>query len=380
MRSSVHRLTLTDPGDVSPLAEAIERGELNPATIVAVIGKTPGNGLVNDYTRGYLTQSLALLIGEHTAIHWRRIIERIPFIFSGGTEGVLTPHITVFCTEPDGNSDGRPTLAIATAFTPELAPQAIGRKAQAMDTAEAVRVAMGAAGIDDPADVHFVQVKGPCLTASQISAAAASGLDVAGGNADKSMALSRVASAFGVALALGEISEDQLDDSAFLKDFTLYSGVASCSSGVEVRCNEIVLLGNSRKWAGDYRISHRPMADALDISALYELLDDLQLEPIALSKSFAQNTTGTRSESPVMAAFVKCEADRRGLIRGQPHTMLNDGDMNQQRHIRGAVGAIAAAVLADTRIFVSGGAEHQGPDGGGIVTAIARKPEPDLQS
>ena len=122
------------------------------------------------------------------------------------------------------------------------------------------------------------------------------------------------------------------------------------------------------------------MADALDISALYELLDDLQLEPIALSKSFAQNTTGTRSESPVMAAFVKCEADRRGLIRGQPHTMLNDGDMNQQRHIRGAVGAIAAAVLADTRIFVSGGAEHQGPDGGGIVTAIARKPEPDLQS
>ncbi|WP_339803194.1 ring-opening amidohydrolase, partial [uncultured Marinobacter sp.] len=193
------------------------------------------------------------------------------------------------------------------------------------------------------------------------------GITVAGGTADKSMALSRVASAFGVALALGEIREDQLDESTFLEDFSLYSSVASCSSGIEVSCNEIVLLGNSRQWAGDCHISHRPMADALDIGALYGLLNDLNIDPATLTTSPGQ--------SPIAAAFVKCEADRRGLIRGQPHTMLNDGDMNQQRHIRGAVGGIAAAVLADTRIFVSGGAEHQGPDGGGIVTAIARKPE-----
>lgn len=367
MRSSVHRFTLTDPGNISALAEAIDRGDLDPATIVAVIGKTPGNGLVNDYTRGYLTQSLALLIGEHTGTPWQQIIKQIPFIFSGGTEGVLTPHITVFCAEPGGRSDGRPTLAIATAFTPVLPAQAIGGKAQALATADAVRAAMASAAIEDPADVHFVQVKGPCLTGGQIAEATAAGITVAGGTADKSMALSRVASAFGVALALGEIREDQLDESTFLEDFTLYSSVASCSSGIEVSCNEIVLLGNSRQWAGDCHISHRPMADALDIGALYGLLNDLNIDPATL--------TTNPGQSPIAAAFVKCEADRRGLIRGQPHTMLNDGDMNQQRHIRGAVGGIAAAVLADTRIFVSGGAEHQGPDGGGIVTAIARKPE-----
>jgi len=55
------------------------------------------------------------------------------------------------------------------------------------------------------------------------------------------------------------------------------------------------------------------------------------------------------------------------------HTMLNDGDIDQQRHIRGAVGAIVAAVLNDTALFVSGGAEHQGPDGGGLIAIIAEK-------
>lgn len=71
------------------------------------------------------------------------------------------------------------------------------------------------------------------------------------------------------------------------------------------------------------------------------------------------------------ATFVKCEASRDGLVRGKPHMMLNDGDIDQQRHIRGAIGAIAASVLNDTALFVSGGAEHQGPDGGGLIAIIA---------
>ena len=64
MRASVHRYTMRDPGDVSQLATAIDAGEVNPAHIVAFIGKTEGNGLVNDYTRGYLVLSLKLLLAE----------------------------------------------------------------------------------------------------------------------------------------------------------------------------------------------------------------------------------------------------------------------------------------------------------------------------
>jgi cyanuric acid amidohydrolase len=71
------------------------------------------------------------------------------------------------------------------------------------------------------------------------------------------------------------------------------------------------------------------------------------------------------------AVSVKCEASRDGLVRGKPHTMLNDCDIDQRRCIRGAVGAIAASVLNDSALFVSGGAGHQRPNGGGLIAIIA---------
>ncbi len=63
----------------------------------------------------------------------------------------------------------------------------------------------------------------------------------------------------------------------------------------------------------------------------------------------------------IATVLVKCEPDRRGRIRGHRHTMLDDTDINAQRHIRGAVAGLVAGVIGDGRIFVSGGAEHQGP-------------------
>ncbi len=54
MRAEVMRFLLADPADVSGLEGAIREGLVNPTLIVAVIGKTHGNGLVDDYTRGYL--------------------------------------------------------------------------------------------------------------------------------------------------------------------------------------------------------------------------------------------------------------------------------------------------------------------------------------
>jgi cyanuric acid amidohydrolase len=37
------------------------------------------------------------------------------------------------------------------------------------------------------------------------------------------------------------------------------------------------------------------------------------------------------------------------------------------------VGGVIAAATGRTDLFVSGGAEHQGPDGGGPVAVIARQ-------
>ncbi len=63
-RARVLRLPTAGPSDTAPLAQAIDRGEVDPATIVAIIGKTEGNGCVNDFTRGYATLALKLLLNE----------------------------------------------------------------------------------------------------------------------------------------------------------------------------------------------------------------------------------------------------------------------------------------------------------------------------
>src|SRR5579872_1567811 len=55
MEALVHRLAAAAPHDVSALEAAIDAGTIRPEAIVAVLGKTEGNGCVNDFTRGYAT-------------------------------------------------------------------------------------------------------------------------------------------------------------------------------------------------------------------------------------------------------------------------------------------------------------------------------------
>jgi cyanuric acid amidohydrolase len=348
------------------LRRAISTGAINPREIVAVIGKTHGNGLVNDYTRGFLTQSLALLISSANGESQDTVKARIPFIFSGGVEGVLSPHYCVFTVAESPTAEsGEKALAVGVAFTGELKPSDIGRQRHIDLTADAVVRAMRSAKIQSAADVHFVQVKGPAFTLSDILADDVAGEKPASDNPGKLMGLGRAASALGVGKALGEVLESDAVESAVGKDFKVFSSVASCSAGVEVRFNEVVVIGMSSKWSGPLRIQHAAMIDALDTAGIRAALSDLGF-PDAPQISSEQ-------ASRIRAAFVKCEAARSGVIRGKPHTMLNDGDIDQQRHIRAAVGAIVASVVNDTAIFVSGGAEHQGPDGGGLIAIIAER-------
>jgi cyanuric acid amidohydrolase len=366
VQADVIRFSLPDPGDVSGLRGAIDAGSIDPRQIVAVIGKTHGNGLVNDYTRGYLTQSLALLIGERTGEGADAVRSRVPFIFSGGVEGVLSPHYVVF-TVADGDSLplASKSLAVGVAFTPEFVPEDIGRQRQIELTAEAVVEAMSAAGIEDAGDVHFVQVKGPAFTLADIVRSQSTGRTPASDNPGKLMGFGRGASALGVAKALGEVPPEAAVQANALKEFAHFSTVASCSAGVEVRCNEVIVVGMSSRWSGPLAIAHCTMDDALDTAGIYSALASLGIT--------AHPQIADAAALRLRAGFVKCEASRDGNIRGRSHTMLNDGDIDQQRHIRAAVGAIVASVINDTAIFVSGGAEHQGPDGGGVIALIAER-------
>ncbi len=357
---------MATPGDVSALEALIDSGELHAGEIVGVIGKTEGNGGVNDFTRGYFTQSLMAMLSRKLGQPAEALVKRIPCVLSGGTEGVLSPHYVVLSRSGSGADDGVPgaaALAIGTAMSPPLAAEDVGRNAHVQSVAAAVGAAMRDAGIERAEDVHFVQVKCPCITAARAEAAKARGKTVVTTDPNRSMALARAAGAFGVAVAVGELDPGAVDDVALLRDFTIFSDVASVSSGVEVEVNEVIVLGNSRAWTGDLRIAHRPMTDALDIGAIVDVLSDLGIE--------AGPQVAAADRARIRAVLVKCEPDRRGSIAGHRHTMLDDTDINAQRHIRGALGGLVGGVMGDGRIFVSGGAEHQGPDGGGLIAVIA---------
>ncbi|HQS14826.1 ring-opening amidohydrolase [Reyranella sp.] len=353
-QTKVLRLPTAGPQDTASLAAAIEAGELDPATIVAIIGKTEGNGCVNDFTRGYATLALKLELASALGCPPSEIEKRVAIVMSGGTEGGLSPHLLVFCREtaPPPASSG-PRLAIGVGLTRPFKPEEIGRAAQIQETAAAVALALKDAGITTPHDVHFVQIKCPLLTKERIEEAARRGATTATGDTYHSMALSRGASALGVALALGEVRD--APEEAVCRDWSLYSRVASTSAGVELLRNEIVVLGNAHGWSGDLLIDHDVMRDAIDAGAAHRILGRL----------------GVTGED-VTAVLAKAEAAPSGAIRGRRHTMLDDSDIHSTRHARALVGGVLAGAIGDTMLYVSGGAEHQGPAGGGPIAIIGR--------
>nr|WP_280854537.1 ring-opening amidohydrolase [Pararoseomonas indoligenes] len=334
-------MSMAHPGDVSALATLIADGIVPAASIRAVIGKTEGNGGLNDFTRGFFSQSLMHLLARETGEAAEELAGRIPCVLSGGTEGVLSPHYIVF-TEEEGA--GEAGLAIGTAFGPPVAPGDVGNDAQIARVADAVRAAVADAGIADLADVALVQVKSP---------AGGPGLllhSVAGGT-------------MGAALALGDVPAEEARGPALLERTDLFSPRVSASAGVEVTRDEVVVLGTARGWAPGLRMAVRPMADALDLRAVQAAFRAAGLE--------ADPDVPEAQRPRIRAILAKAEPDRSLSIRGQRHTMLGDTDIDAQRHLRGAVGAIIAAVAGDGRVFVSGGAAHQGPPGGGLVAVIA---------
>ncbi len=360
MRAIVRDFSMRGPEDCAALSAAFADGSLDPKRIVAILGKTEGNGCVNDFTRGYATLGMKLAIAAATGETPEQVGKRVALVMSGGTEGGLNPHMLVFATADDATppQPGAKRLAMGTGFTRDFAATELGRRAQIEATAQAVRDAMKQAGVSDAKDVHYVQIKCPLLTAERIA-----GADVVTHDTYESMGYSRGASALGVALALGEIAAPPADDTV-CRDWALHSGVASTSAGIELLRNEIMVLGNSDKWSGDLAISHRVMKDGIDAPALWAALGDLGIE--------GKGQLDEAARKRLVAVLAKAEPPRTGNIRGRRHIMWDDSDINATRHARALVGGVLAGAVGDTRLFVSGGAEHQGPDGGGPVAAIGR--------
>jgi barbiturase len=361
----VRKVPLLTVSDASGLAELVDAGVLEADRVIAVIGKTEGNGGVNDYTRIIADRAFReVLMAKGSRDH--EAVMQVPIVWSGGTDGVLSPHATIFATLPTGHPDAatgtdEPRLTVGFAMSERLLPEDIGRMPMVEKVAAATRAAMQRAGITDPADVHYVQTKTPLLTIHTIRDAKSRGKTVWTEHTHESMDLSNGTTALGIALALGEI--DGVSDEQVMHDRSLYSSVASCSSGVELDKAQVVVVGNARGVGGRYRIGHSVMQDALDADGVWSAIRDAGLD--LPDRPHHSDLAGR-----LVNVFLKCEVSQDGQVRGRRNAMLDDSDVHWHRQIKSCVGGVTASVTGDPAVFVSVSAAHQGPDGGGPVAAI----------
>lgn len=356
--AKVHRISASAPDDVSGIEAAIAAKRIDPAGVVAVLAKTEGNGLVNDFSRGLGIASLSTMFRSYLSVD---AADRICLVMSGGTEGGMAPHWVVF-ERGEGADGATPALAIGRAHTLPLPFEQLGRRGQVELVAFGVGNAMKDAGIVSADDVHFVQIKCPLLTAQRIAVAESRGGVVTTRDTLKSMGLSRAASALGAAVALGEIGTDNIRDADIGTNWNYWSGCASSSAGIELLNHEIVVLGMSAAWSGPLAIDHAVMADGIDVEPVRVALSRLGLS--------TQGQLSASHRQRLVAVLGKAEASHDGRLRGHRHTMLDDSDISSTRHARAFVAGALGGLVGHAEIYVSGGAEHQGPDGGGPVALI----------
>ncbi len=359
MTIEVAKVELKNVQDASGLEACIRNGQFTADQVIAVIGKTEGNGGVNDFTRMLADLAFRRVLMKNGQRSEKEVAQ-IPMVWSGGCDGVITPHATIFARNGGSGVASKSRLTIGTSMSAELLPEDIGRPAMVEKVAEGVKAAMREAGIDDAKDVHYVQTKTPLLTIEAVLDAQSRGQTVACAVHD-SMGVSNGTAALGIAVALGEVEMPKAQD--ICRNLDLYSSVASCSSGVELTQAQIVLLGNKPGAGGRYRIGHSVMKDALDFDGVYDAIRNAGLDLPARPR--AEDLGGR-----LVNCFIKCEADRRGTLRGRRQIMLDDSDVHHHRHAKAAVGGVVAAAIGDPAVFVSVDAMHQGPQGGGPVIAI----------
>ncbi|KAI0129000.1 ring-opening amidohydrolase [Xylariales sp. AK1849] len=331
---NIFKFGVSSPADSTPLQELAKAG-YSASQVIGLVGKTEGNGCVNDFSR-----SLSAMV-------WEPLLPQDSVtVFSGGTEGVLSPHVTFLVQEHGEANTG---LLATVGRTRKFEPHEIGTADQAREVAKTVSQMVKE--LESSKDsVHLVLIKCPLLTTKKVQDIYAAGRTPVTTDTYKSMAKSRYACAVGIAVALEEIEESSLEDAMTYQ--SIWSAVASCSAGAELEDCRILVLASSPV-PGPLKATSTFMEDSIDARAILEVLGEVN-----------------QDRGEVLQVFAKAEADPSGEIRGRRHTMNTDSDLHSTRHARAAVGGLIAGLTSDTQIYVSGGAEGQGPPGGGSLCMI----------
>src|SRR5258707_14339931 len=103
----------------SGMEACIKAGTFGADEVIAVIGKTEGNGGVNDFTRILADQAFRSVLKKR-GHRSDPDIAKIPMVWSGGCDGVITPHATVFARNANTGPAYAIRMAIGTAMSAEL--------------------------------------------------------------------------------------------------------------------------------------------------------------------------------------------------------------------------------------------------------------------
>lgn len=343
MNYQIIRCDMNHPGDVSELQELLEKNEVKAEQIKAIIAQTEGDG----YARGYATLAFQILLSEKLSISHQEVFDQIPMMMIGKTGGLMTPHFTLFIEGEEGSPPApavEKRFAFGVASTRKLKEEEIGTLAQVDLVSEAVKEAIGKAGIDSIEDVKCVEVKCPWGD---------------GGS------LSKASSALGSAVALQEIRREDVSEKSFNRDHTLYSQKTSVSAGQEQVAARVIVMGNSARSTSDLVIGAGVMEDALDLGGMQTAFEDAGLQ----SKDFLSES----EKKQIVQVFVNAGADAIGTVRDRRHTMHSDAlAMHAGIVAKAVANAIVGSYIGETRILCSAGSEHQGPQGSNLIAPIVR--------
>lgn len=349
MNVKVKKIKLDFPGDCTDLERVISKENIEFPSIKAILTKTNGNGAPNDYSRQLAEINFVNYFKKKYSKTPKEINKKIILIHSSGCEGLITPHGYIFYTlsllDPENNTRRvEKGLVIGTAESSELEDSKIGTLDHVRIVSDTTRQAITQAGISDLSDVALVFVKSP------IRKTVLEDLKVIAG----SIPTTRSASALGVGLALGEIDEASIVPGEIGLSFDAFSKKAFTFSGNELQNCRVIVLGNAPHGSSDHFIRSNIVQDLLDtpsIDSLLQLIHD---------------------GNKLVAFFAKVSIHPSGVLRGKKVALINS-DLAHNRETRAAASGVFSALLQDTEIFISAGAENQGPIGGGVIAAIFKK-------
>ena len=361
-QSKVYKLPMLSPGDTTLLETALQSGEIKANEIIAIMNMT--EGLNNGRSLSSLAYSVTLSRWLEMSIH--EVPRRIPLIMIGGCTGLVSPYTAVFVRSPSMKKPfGEKRFTIGVSLTRDLLPEEQGTLIHVEAVQEAVKDAMVKAGITDPTDVHCVQVKAPWLSGKDIDKMLQDGKDILTTDIDTAGAYSRGASALGVALALDELPKAKVMQNVINKELDLYSKVASTSAGGERTNCAVIVMGNSLSSVSDSIIGHSIMKDGADLSGVINALHSAGI-------SF-KGLPNLEDQQRIEHVFVKSAVDGMMYCRGRRNVLKTDFLAPYSWLIAKAViHATVTSIVGDPMMQVSGGCEHQGPLGGGLVAIIAK--------